>query len=143
MRKIVPADNSCYCINLRRAANTLTKFYDQAFVPINLTTNQFSLLNDIRLLKSCNKSELAQYARLDRTTIIRSLNILRQKNLIEEVPGENNRNRVIQLTEAGEAAVTEGLDIWEQIQNKVKLIIGEENEPVLKQLYANIELLES
>lgn len=143
MAKIAPGDNTCYCINLRRAANTITKYYDQAFAPLNLTTNQFSLLNDIRLLKSCNKSELAAYARLDRTTIIRSLNILLQKNLIEEFPGETNRNKVVQLTEAGKTLVTEGLDIWEQVQDKFELIIGEENKSALEQLLANIQLLES
>lgn len=140
MPKIRSRDNPCYCINFRRAANTLTKYYDQAFVPINLTTNQFSLLNDIRLLKSCNKSELAQYARLDRTTVIRSLHVLREKNLIQEVPGMNKRNRVIQLNAAGEAAIIEGLAIWEQIQNQVRLIIGEENMVALQQVFANIEL---
>lgn len=143
MLKIAPRSSPCYCISLRRAANTLTKFYDQAFASINLTTNQFSLINAIHLLKSCNKSELAKYARLDRTTIIRSLDILRQKNLIEEVAGTNNRNKVIQLTEAGEAAVTEGLEIWERVQKEVKLIMGEENESALEQLFAKIQLLES
>lgn len=143
MRKLAPRDRACYCINLRRAANTLTKFYDQAFAAINVTTNQFSLLNDIRWLKACNKSELAQCARLDRTTVIRSLNILLQKKLIEEAEGENNRNKVVQLTEAGEAAVIEGLEIWKRVQRKFKRVIGEENELVLRQLFAGIESLES
>lgn len=143
MSKITPRNNPCYCINFRRAANTLTKFYDHAFAPINLTANQFSLLNDIHLLKSCNKSELAKYARLDRTTIIRNLNVLCQKNFIKEVQGVNNRNRVIQLTEAGEAVIKEGFVIWEQLQNKVKQIMGEENASVQKQVFANVGLLES
>lgn len=142
MSKITPGDNQCYCINVRRAANTLTKFYDQAFTKINLTTNQFSLLNDIHLLKSCNKSELAQYARLDRTTIIRSLSILSQKDFIKEVPGINNRNKVIQLTEKGEAAVIEGLEIWEEIQEKVKEIIGVKNIDTLKEILIDVESIE-
>lgn len=143
MPKIEPRKSPCYCISLRQAANTLTKFYDKAFAPINLTTNQFSLINAVHLLKSCNKSELAQYARLDRTTIIRSLNILRQKKLIEEIAGASNRNKVVRLTATGEVAVTEGLKIWKQVQNEVKLIIGDENEPALERLLANIQLLES
>ncbi len=142
MVKIVPRDNPCYCIKLRRAANTLTKFYDQAFITLDLTTNQFSLLNDIHLLKSCNKSELAQYARLDRTTIIRNLNTLHRKKLIKEVSVMNNRNKVIQLTEIGESIRIRGLEIWKTIQKKVKLVIGEENKDILNQILNNIELLE-
>lgn len=142
MRKAVPSDKSCYCINLRRAANTLTKYYDKAFAPLNITTSQFSLLNDIRLLKSCNKSELAKYARLDRTTIIRGLNVLFEKKLIQELPGKNNRNKVIQLTKEGEAIVIKGLCKWEEVQEEFALIIGEDSVLSLNQLFTSIEMLE-
>lgn len=47
MPEITPRDSPCFCINARRAAQTLTRFYDQAFTPVGLTANQFSLLNDI------------------------------------------------------------------------------------------------
>ena len=81
MANIQPVHSPCYCINYRRAANTLTKYYDAAFAPIGLTGNQFFLLNSIQQLGSCNKSELAQYTSLDRTTIIRNLNTLEKKEL--------------------------------------------------------------
>lgn len=135
-------ESRCYCINFRRAANTLTKYYDHAFTPIGLTTNQFSLLVSIDSLEACNKSKLAQYARLDRTTIIRSLHLLQEKHLIEEVAGKNKRNNIVQLTTAGEAAIKKGWGIWEQVQNKVVGAIGEENLPMLKQLLDKIESLE-
>lgn len=140
MRKITPRDNPCYCINFRRSANTLTKFYDKAFEPIHLSTNQFSLLNDINLLKSCNKSELAQFTRLDRTTIIRSLNVLIEKQLVEEV-GDNNRNKVVRLTKAGEMKIEEGLDLWKEAQNYIKTIIGPENISVLKDFLKKLDSL--
>lgn len=141
MPKIEPVNSPCYCINFRRAANTMTKVYDQAFAAIDLTANQFFLLVSISQLKSCNKSELAQYVRLDRTTIIRNLGVLLKKNLIEEVPGPTNK--VIQLTESGVTAITEGVVIWKQLQNSVKQILGAENIPSLWQLFENIDSLES
>lgn len=139
MPKIVPRDNPCYCINFRRAANTLTKFYDRAFASINLTTNQFSLLNDIDLLQSCNRSELAQYSRLDRTTIIRSLSVLREKGLIEDIAEAGGR--VVRLTEAGKTAIAEGMAGWEQAQRQIKSLLGPENLHVLKQMLADIDKL--
>ena len=33
MANIQPVHSPCYCINYRRAANTLTKYYDAAFAP--------------------------------------------------------------------------------------------------------------
>ena len=92
MANIQPVHSPCYCINYRRAANTLTKYYDAAFAPIGLTGNQFFLLNSIQQLGSCNKSELAQYTSLDRTTIIRNLDTLLKKELVEPAPGANRRN---------------------------------------------------
>lgn len=124
MRKIEPRDNPCYCIKVRRAANALTKYYDKTFEPIHLTVSQFSLLNDIKLLKACNKSELAICAKLDRTTIIRNLNTLLERGLITEVSGNDNRNYLIHLTELGESTITEGMILWKQAQVQIKATIG-------------------
>lgn len=124
MRKIIPRDTPCYCIRIRRASNALTKFYDRAFEPINLSASQFSLLNAIKLLKACNKSELAAYARLDRTTIIRNLAVLRGRDLIAEEPGKDKRNNLIRLTKPGESAVEKGKILWEKTQEEVKEILG-------------------
>lgn len=142
MSNIEPVKSPCYCINFRRAANILTKYYDEGFAQINLTANQFFLLSSIFQLKSCNKSELAQYTRMERTTIIRNLDILLKKNLIEEVPGETNRNKIIQLTENGQNAIIKGTGIWENLQRQAKQNLGKENISVLWQLFANIESLE-
>ena len=121
MRKAKPRDTPCYCIRFRRAANALTKFYDRAFEPLQLTVSQFSLLNDIKLLETCNKSRLAASAGLDRTTIIRNLGTLLEKGLVEELSGD--RGRLIRLTEAGHAAVAEGLGPWKQAQAQIKATI--------------------
>ncbi len=142
MSNIEPVHSPCYCINFRRAANILTKYYDEGFARINLTANQFFLLNSIFQLKSCNKSELAGYTRLDRTTIIRNLEILLKKGLIEQIPGETNRNKVIRLTEKGNSSITEGSEIWKQLQSEAKQNLGEENISILWNVFSNIEALE-
>lgn len=142
MPVIKPRDNPCYCINLRQAANMLTKYYDQAFEPLGITTSQFSLLDAVYLLESSNKSQLAQFTKLDRTTIIRGLHVLSKKKLIHEVSGENSRNNLIQLTKIGASTVKEGLIIWEQVQAKVKTALGEENIAILIQILSGIEVLE-
>lgn len=141
MSKIIARDNPCYCINFRRAANTLTKFYDRVFAPLDLTTNQFSLLNDINLLGSCNKSELAQFSRQDRTTIIRSLSVLYEKGLIEDETEVGSRNRGVRLTEAGKSAIKEGMPGWKDAQKKIRAVLGNENILVLKQMFGDIEML--
>ena len=116
MPNIQPLHSPCYCVNFRHAANTLTKYYDESFAQIQLTANQFFLLNSISQLGSCNKSELAIYTRLERTTIIRNLSLLLKKELILELPGQTKRNKIIQLSDTGKKAVEAGSSIWERLQ---------------------------
>lgn len=142
MANIQPVHSPCYCINYRRAANTLTKYYDAAFAPIGLTGNQFFLLNSIQQLGSCNKSELAQYTSLDRTTIIRNLNTLEKKELVEPAPGASRRSSAIQLSETGSKAFMAGLGIWQKLQEEVQQLLGEGNLPTQWDLFHRIEALE-
>lgn len=142
MSEILRRDNSCWCILFRRAANTLTKHYDRAFSSLGLSTAQLSLLADIDHLKACNKSELAQCARLDRTTIIRNLDVLKHKGLIAETAGENRRNKRIHLTKAGKASLKEGTSRWARLQGELEKTLGEERLTDLKQLLDSIENLE-
>lgn len=132
----------CYCINFRHAANILTKYYDRGFEKVNLTANQFFLLISIHHFKSCNKSELARYTRLERTTIVRNLSVLLKKNFIEEVLGNTKRNKMIQLTEEGIQAVREGSKIWNQLQINVRESFGQEKIGVLREVLGDIEILE-
>ena len=142
MANIQPVHSPCYCINYRRAANTLTKYYDAAFAPIGLTGNQFFLLNSIQQLGSCNKSELAQYTSLDRTTIIRNLNTLEKKALVEPAPGASRRSSAIQLSETGNKAFMAGLGIWQKLQEEVQQVLGEGNLSTQWDLFHRIEALE-
>ena len=142
MANIQPVHSPCYCINYRRAANTLTKYYDAAFAPIGLTGNQFFLLNSIQQLGSCNKSELAQYTSLDRTTIIRNLNTLEKKELVEPAPGASRRSSAIQLSKTGSKAFMAGLGIWQKLQEEVQQVLGEGNLSTQWDLFHRIEALE-
>jgi DNA-binding MarR family transcriptional regulator len=107
----------------------------------DLTIGQFSLLNDIKWLKSCNKSTLAQCAKLDRTTIIRNLRILYKRGYIAETPGTDKRNNLIRLTDSGEAAIAEGMVFWEQAQAKIKATFGRDNLENFMRISADIESL--
>lgn len=126
MRRPEPRQSPCYCIQVRRAANALTKLYDQALESAGLTVCQFSLLNDIKVLGRCNKSELAQYAKIDRTTITRNLRVLLERGLVCEQPGTDRRNCRIFLTEAGGNAIAAGMQSWEETQAKIKAELGDE-----------------
>lgn len=132
----------CYCMNLRHASSVLTKYYDQALTPLQITANQFFLLHMIHFLKKCNKSEIARCTRLERTTIIRNLDLLLKKDLIEEIPGPTKRNQLIQLTASGEETWARGHTVWQQMQKRTETLLGKEYLNTLHQLFDRIKVLE-
>lgn len=139
MRTIEPRKTSCYCMNFRRMANTLTRFYDSRLAAVDLTANQLSLLSDIKSIQPCNRSELARCSRLDRTTIIRNLKPLRKKGLIEE----NQQDSSIRLSAQGLHAVEAGYNIWFQAQEEVNGLFDAESRSALYTVFGRIDEIES
>lgn len=132
----------CYCMNLRHISNMLTKYYDQALALVHITANQFFLLYVIHFLETCNKSELARYTRLERTTVIRDLDILLKKDLVRQIPGPTKRNLLICLTEEGEKTRERGEQIWEDVQKSVSRLLGEEHLAAMEEMLKRMEALE-
>lgn len=143
MRDIKPRETPCYCMNFRRMAGALTKFYDAALSPAGLTANQLSLLTDIHTIQPCSRSELARCARLDRTTVIRNLDLLIKKGYVAQQPEEHNRYAAIRLTPAGEDAMQQGFLLWKQAQSKVKEVFAPETRAVLREAFSKVGEIEA
>lgn len=141
MREISPRNSPCYCINLKRATNSITKFYDKKLEPTGLTVSQFSLLNDIKLLETCSKTELANYAKLDRSTITRNLKILREKGYITDLSTNESRDSQVSLTELGHENITNCYSLWEEAQKHVKERVGIDDIKQLRKILGVIENL--
>lgn len=137
MKSIEPRQTPCYCMNFRRMANALTKFYDEALAEVGLTANQLSLLTDIHSIQPCSGSELARCARLDRTTVVRNLEGLRKKGLVEK------GRAVLCLTKAGTAAMEEGFLCWRQAQDKIRNVFDPETRMALKKAFAQVDQIEA
>lgn len=140
IRDIQPRKTPCYCMNFRRMANALTKYYDSVIAQEGLTASQFSLLVDIQSIEPCNQSELAKCARLNRTTIIRNLEILRREGLIEDRDGKKT---CICLTERGNRTLETGFQLWKEAQGKVRELFDPESRAVLREAFGKIDQIEA
>ena len=140
MRDIKPRKTPCYCMNFRRMANALTKYYDSMLAEVGLTANQLSLLTDIQSIEPCNRSELAKCAKVDRTTVIRNLEILRKKGLIEDVEEKSN---TVKLTELGLKTMEEGFLVWKNAQNQMREVFDPETRKVLQEAFGKVEQIEA
>ena len=65
--------SQCYCMNLRRAANAVTDYYDAVLKDLGVSVSQFSLLLNLARMETANTSELAERVKLDRSTLVRNL----------------------------------------------------------------------
>ena len=131
----------CYCIAWRRTSNVLTEFYDRAFADLGISIAQYSLLKNIGRLGKCNKTELAEVCRLERSTIVRNLAVLQKRGFIDDAPEATSRNKVIQLTESGRELIEKGGEVWQRQQAAVEEAIGAGNMPLFWRMLESINAL--
>jgi DNA-binding MarR family transcriptional regulator len=130
----------CNCINMRRAANAVTDYYDRILKPSGLTVSQFTLLKNINWLgHPCSVSELADCSNLERTTVARNLKPLFNAGLIEDISKPNGRTRQLRVTTAGLEALETALPLWRIAQQGFKENIGTENLNIFNNLIYKLE----
>jgi DNA-binding MarR family transcriptional regulator len=117
---------TCACYKVRKAARAVTKLYEEMFRPIGLRATQFSLLMATRVMGPVTVVKLAQVMVMDRTTLTRNLQILETRGLITIKPGEDRREREVNLTAVGMEVLTKAIPLWEEAQNRVQKGLGEE-----------------
>lgn len=124
MSNVTRKITSCYCINLRRAANSITSYYDSVMEPLGISITQFSLLSSIKKLEHCTVSDLAIHMGLERTTVVRTLKPLLEKGYVEDTSEKGRRNRNLQLTSSGHEIMAHARPLWQQAQDKIAEDIG-------------------
>ncbi|MFN6461226.1 MAG: MarR family winged helix-turn-helix transcriptional regulator [Nostoc sp. DedVER02] len=117
---------TCTCFNLRKASRTVTQLFDEILQPSGVLANQFTLLTAINLSGSVTITRLAQELVMDRTTLTRNLKPLEKQGLLQIQPGQDQRMRVISLTDKGQAALAKALPLWEVAQTRVLEQLGQE-----------------
>lgn len=144
MGKILEKQSSpCHCLNLRRAALSITKIYDYWLIPSGLRPSQYSLLRHLRRLGTVSVSDLASAIRLDRTTLVRKIKPLEREFLIIDVSQKGARNRQLQLSETGMERLEEADKLWSKAQEFIDVRLGKDNVKKLTELLSAIESLES
>lgn len=117
----------CYCINFRRAANSITKYYDDYLKESSLTLNQFSLIKNILKIQPASISDIASKVRLERTTVVRNLKTLFKEGLIEDISKENERNKKVIVTKKGKEVLDIAIPLWQEAQDNIEKILGMDN----------------
>lgn len=110
----------CHCINLRRAANAVSQFYDRCLEDSGLTLNQYSILCNIDRIAPCSVTELAARTRLERTTLVRNLKPLLAADWVYDAAAPGNRRNQLALTSSGRVRMQTAREAWARAQRDVE-----------------------
>src|SRR5690348_4298693 len=79
---IAGAEIACACANLRRAARALTRVYEEALAPVDLSSTQMTILMYVGKKGGQPLTALADALAMDRTSLYRTLKPLEKRGLV-------------------------------------------------------------
>jgi DNA-binding MarR family transcriptional regulator len=92
---------ACLTHGLLRAARAVARGFEAEAADLGVTAPQFTVLALLSFMGPMTVSLIATRVDADRTTMTRNLAVMAQKGWIAESSGEDRRERVWQLTDAG------------------------------------------
>lgn len=108
--------DSCVCFAVRRAARTVTQYYDRCLRPSGLRATQFTLLVLLARSKGLSLNRAAERLGMERTTLTRNLRPLLAKRYVSVRSGKDRRTRVLAVTQKGADALAAALPQWRRAQ---------------------------
>ena len=115
-----PASTPCLCNALRQADRAVSRLYDEELRGLGLRTTQYSLLQRLRRAGEVRQRDLGGLTSLDETTLTRTLRPLIRAGWVAIRPGEDRREKLIRLTDAGAAKLHEARPAWERAQQRLR-----------------------
>jgi DNA-binding MarR family transcriptional regulator len=128
----------CACANLRRAARAATRMYNHELRSSELELTQFTLLMTLDIAGEITQKTLGRLLTMDSTTLTRTLSFLVERGWISSNPGEDRREKLLNLTSSGRRKFQQIQPIWERAQKKLEARIGEKAWHQIGQLLTSI-----
>ena len=121
-----PAATPCLCNALRQATRAVSRLYDEELHEVGLRTTQYSLLQRLRAAGEVRRRDLGGLTSLDETTLTRNLRPLIDSGWVAIRPGEDRREKLVRLTDAGAAKLQDARPAWERAQERLRSRLPEE-----------------
>ncbi|GBF51220.1 sugar-specific transcriptional regulator, TrmB family [Leptospira ryugenii] len=103
--------------------------------PCGLRITQFTVLASIAYEENQSITDLSRVTDIDRTTLQRSLEILKRDGLILMEKKISGNVSCLSLTKKGEQLLTKGIELWRKAQDGITELMGKtEFKQVLKML---------
>ncbi len=110
----------CLCNALRQASRAVSRLYDDELRGVGLRTTQYSLLRFLQRSGPVRQRDLGARTSLDETTLTRNLRPLLDAGWVAAAAGEDRREKLVRLTDAGTAKLREARPAWERAQERLR-----------------------
>jgi len=125
--QLAPERADCTCLQLRKAARSVSQIYDRHLEPYGVTVTQYALLGYLKSFDGIGISALAEKLVMDPTTLTRSLRPLEARRLVVVAfDPRDRRNRNLHLTEAGRELRAAARPGWEAAQRQIAEALGKD-----------------
>src|SRR5262245_40113941 len=114
-----PVPALCFCNALRQASRAVSRLYDDELRGVGLRTTQYSLLRHLSRAGEVRQRDLGGLTSLDETTLTRNLCPLIDAGWVAVSTGDDRREKLVRLTEAGAAKIKKALPAWERAQERL------------------------
>ena len=111
----------CLCFHTQRAARTLARRFDNAFLKFGITNQQFSMMTMLNNAGNPSIGQVADFLAMDRTSLTAALKTLEQRGFVKIARDEDDRrSKRISLTVAGGKTLKAALPVWRSEHDKVE-----------------------
>jgi DNA-binding MarR family transcriptional regulator len=116
----------CFNLSFRKATRVISQIYDRELADCGIKCTQFTLLRAIKHLDETTNAELQKRLVLDQTTLSRGLKPLIRDGLIQALPGQDKRQKILSLTPTGKDLYQQGMKGWRRAQKAMRKELGED-----------------
>lgn len=114
----------CLVLNTVMAARAMTRRYDKVLKPYGVSVVQFTVLMTLRNSRGLSMNRMAASISMDRTTLLRNIEVLVRAGLVAARPVQRGYGRAFSLTEEGNALLDEIIPLWRGAQGEIRKTLG-------------------
>jgi DNA-binding MarR family transcriptional regulator len=124
----------CLAVRARVISRRLSRLYDSALKPLEITISQLNVLSVIDNLPLAPSGRVAALLSMEISTLSRNARIMQKQGWITIEQAERGNGRILALTPSGREMLHDALPAWEQAQSEAQELLGAQRAEDLWQL---------
>jgi len=128
----------CIAVRLRILNRIVTNIYDDALRPLDLKVSQMNILVATAKMGIARPADICGILNLDVSTLSRNVERMKQRGWLEVVPEPDGRSQPFRLTLQGRSLLEDAITSWNNAQEQVKKLLGNETVAHINQVVKRI-----